>query len=68
MAVQIVQCRILALIRNEVFYSLSELNLRIQQLLVTLNNRPMKSYSFLRSTQRSSVPLAPSKLRRNLAH
>ena len=43
-AVQIVQRWILALIRNEVFYSLAELNLRIRQLLVTLNNRPMKSY------------------------
>lgn len=43
-AVQIVQRWILARLRNEIFYSLGELNLRIKQLLAELNRRPMKSY------------------------
>lgn len=44
-AVQIVQRWILAKIRNEVFYSLGELNLRFKQLLSELNKRPMKGYN-----------------------
>ncbi|MEZ4273311.1 MAG: IS21 family transposase [Myxococcota bacterium] len=43
-AVQIVQRWILARLRHEVFFSLSELNGRIQELLKSLNRRPMKGY------------------------
>jgi len=43
-AVQVVQRWILARLRNEVFYSLAELNLRIRQLLGEVNARPMKGY------------------------
>lgn len=42
--VQVVQRWILARIRNEVFHSLAELNTRIRELLVDLNNRVMKRY------------------------
>lgn len=40
--VQIAERWILARLRNETFYSLGELNLRIRQLLEELNERPMK--------------------------
>lgn len=42
--VQVAQRWILARIRNEVFHSLGELNARIRELLVDLNNRVMKRY------------------------
>jgi transposase len=42
--VQIVQRWILARLRNEVFHSLGELNARIRELLVDLNNRVMRRY------------------------
>ena len=42
--VQIVQRWIVARIRNEVFHSLGELNARIGELLVDLNNRVMRRY------------------------
>ena len=40
--VQVVQRWILARLRNETFFSLAELNERIQQLVSELNDRPMK--------------------------
>jgi transposase len=43
-AVQVVQRWILARLRNETFYSLDELNARIDELLEILNTRPMKKY------------------------
>jgi transposase len=41
-AVQIAQRWVLARLRNEIFFSLGELNARIRQLVDELNNRPMK--------------------------
>jgi len=41
-AVQVVQRWILARLRNETFFSLESLNLRIRELLEYLNDRPMK--------------------------
>jgi transposase len=41
-AVQVVQRWILARLRNETFFSLEALNIRIRELLEDLNNRPMK--------------------------
>jgi transposase len=43
-AVQVVQRWILARIRNEVFFTLAELNARIRELLDDLNNRKMRIY------------------------
>ncbi len=43
-AVQVVQRRVLARIRNEVFFSLAELNARIRSLVEQLNDRPMRDY------------------------
>lgn len=43
-AVLIVQRWILARLRDEVFYSLAELNARIRELLEDLNTRPMRKY------------------------
>lgn len=43
-AVQVAQRWILARLRNETFFSLSALNVRIGQLLEELNARPMKAY------------------------
>lgn len=43
-AVQIVQRWILAVLRHETSFSLTELNARIRSLLDKLNDRPMKSY------------------------
>lgn len=43
-AVQIAQRWILARIRNQVFHSLAELNARIRELLVDMNNRVMRRY------------------------
>lgn len=43
-AVQIAQRWLLARIRNEVFHSLAELNVRLRELLVDLNARPMRRY------------------------
>ena len=43
-AVQVVQRWILARIRNEIFFSLTELNARIRELLDDLNNRKMRIY------------------------
>lgn len=42
--VQVVQRWVLGRIRDEVFHCLAELNRRIRELLVDLNNRPMKRY------------------------
>lgn len=47
-AVQIAQRWILARLRNETFFTLSELNARIAELLVELNARNMKSYEATR--------------------
>lgn len=41
-AVQIVERWIMAKLRRETFYSLKALNQRIQELLIELNNKPMK--------------------------
>ncbi len=43
-AVQVAQRWILARLRNQVFYSLAELNARIKELLVELNERKMRAY------------------------
>jgi len=43
-AVQVVERWILARIRNETFFSLTELNRRITELLEELNARPMRAY------------------------
>jgi len=43
-AVQVVERWIVARIRNETFFSLSELNRRISELLEELNARPMRAY------------------------
>lgn len=43
-AVQVAQRWILARLRNETFFSLSALNMRIRELVAELNARPMKSY------------------------
>ncbi|MCC6806881.1 MAG: IS21 family transposase [Deltaproteobacteria bacterium] len=43
-AVRLAQRWILAVIRNEIFYSLAELNTRIRELLVVFNERPMRYY------------------------
>ena len=42
MGVQIVERWILAALRNHTFFSLTELNQTIQQLVLTLNQRPFK--------------------------
>ncbi len=42
--VQVAQRWIMARLRNETFFSLVELNKRIAELLVDLNNRPMRKY------------------------
>ena len=42
--VQVAQRWILARLRNQVFYSLAELNARIKELLVDLNGRTMRAY------------------------
>ena len=42
--VQVVQRWVLARIRNETFFTLGELNVRIRQLLVELNDRPMRDH------------------------
>jgi transposase len=44
-AVQVAQRWILARLRNQTFFSLAELNARIAELLVDLNNRPMRTYN-----------------------
>lgn len=44
-AVQVVQRWILACVRNERFFSLDDLNVRIEELLERLNRRPMKDYA-----------------------
>ena len=44
-AVQVAQRWILARLRNQTFFSLGELNARIAELLVDLNNRPMRGYN-----------------------
>jgi len=46
-AVQVVQRWVLARLRNETFFSLEELNVRILDLLDELNARPMKTYGGL---------------------
>jgi transposase len=43
-AVQVAQRWILARLRNQIFYSLAELNARIKELLVELNERKMRAY------------------------
>jgi len=43
-AVQVTQRWILARLRNQRFFSLAELNTRIAELLIDLNNRPMRDY------------------------
>ncbi len=43
-AVQVAERWILARLRNQTFFSLAELNERIEQLLEDLNNRPMRLY------------------------
>jgi transposase len=43
-AVQVAQRWILARLRNQTFFSLAELNARIAELLVELNDRPMRVY------------------------
>lgn len=43
-AVQVAQRWILARLRNQVFFSLAELNHRIRELLADLNNRKMRAY------------------------
>lgn len=43
-AVQVAQRWILARIRNQIFFSLNELNERIAELVEELNNKPMKLY------------------------
>jgi transposase len=48
-SVQIVQRWILARLRNQVFYTLGELNARVQELLADLNARIMKLYKASRS-------------------
>lgn len=64
--VQIVQRWILARMRNEVYHSLAELNARIRELLVELNNRTMKRYGKSRRELFEAVekptlrPLPPS--------
>ena len=65
--VQIVQRWILARIRNEVFFSLAELNERVAELLVDLNNRNMRLYGasrrelFERLDQPVLRPLPPER-------
>ena len=44
-AVQVAQRWILARLRNQTFFSLAELNARIAELLIELNNRPMRTYN-----------------------
>lgn len=44
-AVQVAQRWILARLRNQTFFSLAELNARIAELLVDLNNRRMRTYN-----------------------
>ena len=46
-AVQVAQRWILARLRHETFFSLAALNARMQELLVDLNARPMKTYGGL---------------------
>lgn len=43
-AVQNVQRRVLAVLRNQKFFSIAELNLALRELMEVLNNRLMKSY------------------------
>ena len=50
-AVQIVERWIMAKLRHENFFSLRQLNLRIQELLVDLNQRPMKKQPGCRLSQ-----------------
>jgi transposase len=50
-AVQIVERWIMAKLRHENFFSLRQLNLRIQELLVDLNQRPMKKQPGSRLSQ-----------------
>ncbi len=47
-AVQVAQRWILARLRNQTFYSLAELNQRIRELLVELNDRKMRAYGLSR--------------------
>lgn len=54
-AVKLIQQSILAPIRNERFYSLSELNQRIKPLLEEFNNKEMKSYGYSRLELFNSV-------------
>ena len=43
-AVLQVQRRVLAVLRNHKFFSIAELNLKLKELMATLNNRVMKAY------------------------
>jgi transposase len=43
-AVQVAQRWVLARLRNQIFYSLGELNARIRELLIELNDRTMRAY------------------------
>jgi len=53
---------ILARLRNQTFFSLAELNARIAELLVDLNNRWMRTYDASRRElfERLDPPRAPS--------
>lgn len=66
-AVQVVQRWILARLRNQTFFSLDELNARIAELLVDLNDRVMRKYGFSRralfeAVERTALRPLPSTL------
>lgn len=53
--VQVVERWILARLRHETFYSLAQLNTRIQSLLSDLNHRPLKQYAGSRASRFQSI-------------
>ncbi|EMV2342107.1 IS21 family transposase [Escherichia coli] len=59
-AVLIVERWLLARIRNETFFTLRSLNSRLRELLVELNNRPMKGYGNQTRAERFALLDAPA--------
>ncbi|MFT6309458.1 MAG: transposase [Halioglobus sp.] len=57
MGVQVVQRWILAALRNHTFFSLQQLNSRIQELLVSLNDRPFRKLPGCRRSQFEALDL-----------
>lgn len=53
--VQIVERWIMARLRHETFFSLRQLNLRIHELLIDLNQRPMKKHPSSRQSQFEAI-------------